>query len=86
MHFVPPLRSVPVFRAQASDDVEVALDQRAARLDHETARRMPHEGLERAPCETQSPLDSLVRVGRARHENRRVGQSATVRELRQFPL
>jgi hypothetical protein len=55
-------------------------------LDHQTAWRMPHKGLEGAPRETQAPLDSLVWVGRTRHENRGVGQSAPARERRQFPL
>jgi hypothetical protein len=47
---------------------------------------MPHKGLERVPRETQAPLDSLVPVGRTRHENRRVVQFASAREHREFPL
>jgi hypothetical protein len=37
-------------------------------------------------CAFGAPLDSLVRVGRTRHENWRVRHFAAARERRQFPL
>jgi len=53
-------RRIVVSRRATAGDVglRAAPNRRRSR-----ARRMPHEGLERAPRKTQAPLDSLVPVG-----------------------